>query len=109
METFWMRRLELKCPALLQLKTKGMYTHLGFGWDYRRKMVDVDYELWKDNIEVHPESAPYRKYGCPLYDDLCNIFTKPIATGKHAFSPEMITSVTSSTSRRKQGLSLYLL
>ncbi|KNA18938.1 hypothetical protein SOVF_066120 [Spinacia oleracea] len=78
---------------------KPLYTHPGFGWDYRRKMVDVDYELWKDYIEVHPEAAPYRKYGCPLYDDLCTIFTKPIATGKYAFSPGMITPVTSSISR----------
>ncbi|XP_021859080.1 uncharacterized protein [Spinacia oleracea] len=46
---------------------------------------------------VHPEAAPYRKYGCPLYDDLCKIL-KPIATEKYAFSPGMITPVTSSTS-----------
>ncbi|KNA09534.1 hypothetical protein SOVF_152620 [Spinacia oleracea] len=61
--------------------------------------------IWTDRFgftkmtvdQVHPEAAPYRKYGCPLYDDLCKIL-KPIATEKYAFSPGMITPVTSSTS-----------
>ena len=32
---------------------KPLYNHGGFGWDYRRKMVDVDDLVWKEYIEVH--------------------------------------------------------
>lgn len=37
-------------------------------------------------MQVHPEAAPYRKYKCPLYNDLCTLFTKPRATGQHVIS-----------------------
>ncbi|GMY12216.1 l10-interacting myb domain-containing protein [Fagus crenata] len=63
---------------------KPLYNHGGFGWDYRRKMVDVDDSVWKEYIEVHPEIEPYRKWGCPIYEELCTIFTKPTATGEYA-------------------------
>ena len=33
---------------------------------------------------MHPEIAPYRKWGCPIYEELCKIFTKPMVTGKQA-------------------------
>uniref|UniRef100_A0A5B7BR47 Myb/SANT-like domain-containing protein n=1 Tax=Davidia involucrata TaxID=16924 RepID=A0A5B7BR47_DAVIN len=65
---------------------KPLYNHGGFGWDYRRKMVDVDDLVWAEYIEVHPEIKPYRKWGCPIYEELCTIFTKPKATGEHAFA-----------------------
>ncbi|XVE82500.1 hypothetical protein DITRI_Ditri16bG0009800 [Diplodiscus trichospermus] len=63
---------------------KPLYDHGGFGWDYRRKVVDVDDCVWREYIEVYPQMKPYRKYGCPIYDELCTIFTKPKATGEHA-------------------------
>ncbi|CAL5366233.1 uncharacterized protein LOC114305448 [Camellia sinensis] len=65
---------------------KPLYNHGGFGWDYRRKMVDVDDLVWAEYIEVHPEIKPYRKWGCPIYEELCTIFTKSKATGKYAIS-----------------------
>ncbi|CAK9157029.1 unnamed protein product [Ilex paraguariensis] len=34
---------------------------------------------------AHPKIMPYRKYGCPTYNDLCTIFTRPRATGEYAF------------------------
>ncbi|XP_009782470.2 L10-interacting MYB domain-containing protein-like [Nicotiana sylvestris] len=65
---------------------KPLYKHGGFGWDNRRKMVDVDDRVWAEYIEVHPEIIPYRKYGCPICEELCHIFTKPKATGEFAVS-----------------------
>ncbi|GFY87886.1 hypothetical protein Acr_05g0015250 [Actinidia rufa] len=65
---------------------KPLYNHGGFGWDYRRKMVDVDDLVWAEYIEVHPEITPYRKWGCPIYEELWTIFTRPKATGEYAMS-----------------------
>ncbi|XP_058209645.1 uncharacterized protein LOC131322364 isoform X2 [Rhododendron vialii] len=83
-------KLELKQHLAVLRKryriVKPLYNHSGFGWDYRRKMVDVDDGVWKEYIEVHPEIAPYRRWGCPTYEELCTIFTKPTATGEHAYS-----------------------
>ncbi|KAH7847012.1 hypothetical protein Vadar_020753 [Vaccinium darrowii] len=83
-------KLELKQHLAVLRKryriVKPLYNHGGFGWDYRRKMVDVDDQVWAEYIEVHPEIAPYRKWGCPIYEELCTIFTKPTATGEYAMS-----------------------
>lgn len=83
-------KLELKQHLAVLRKryriVKPLYNHGGFGWDYRRKMVVVDDEIWAEYIEVHPEIAPYRKWGCPIYEELCTIFTKSKATGKYAVS-----------------------
>lgn len=35
---------------------------------------------------MHPEIEPYRKWGCPIYEELCTIFTKPKATGEFAIT-----------------------
>ncbi|KAK2974580.1 hypothetical protein RJ640_016921 [Escallonia rubra] len=83
-------KLELKKHLAVLRKryriVKPLYNHGGFGWDYRRKMVDVDDCIWAEYIEVHPEIAPYRKWGCPIYEELCTIFTRPKATGEYATS-----------------------
>ncbi|KAF8392663.1 hypothetical protein HHK36_023012 [Tetracentron sinense] len=63
---------------------KPLYDHGGFGWDYMRKMVDVDDVVWEEYIEVHPKIKPYRKWGCPIYEQLCTMFTKSRATGQYA-------------------------
>ncbi|XP_049360465.1 uncharacterized protein LOC125825175 [Solanum verrucosum] len=65
---------------------KPLYDHGGFGWNNRRKMVVVDDSVWDEYIKVHPEITPYRKYGCPIYKELCHIFTRPKATGEFAVS-----------------------
>ncbi|XP_059440316.1 L10-interacting MYB domain-containing protein-like isoform X2 [Corylus avellana] len=65
---------------------KPLYNHGGFGWDYRRKMVDVDDHIWAEYIQAYPEIKPYRKWGCPIYEELCTIFTKPKATGQYAYA-----------------------
>nr|POF19142.1 hypothetical protein CFP56_60535 [Quercus suber] len=33
---------------------------------------------------VHPEIEPYRKWGCPTYEELYTIFIKPKVTGEQA-------------------------
>lgn len=35
---------------------------------------------------MYPEIKPYRKWGCPIYEELCTIFTKPKATGRYAYA-----------------------
>ncbi|XP_055806050.1 uncharacterized protein LOC129874733 [Solanum dulcamara] len=65
---------------------KPLYNHGGFGWHNRRKRVVVDDSVWAEYIEVPPEITPYRKYGCPIYKELCHIFMRPKATGEFAVS-----------------------
>ncbi|XP_050228220.2 uncharacterized protein LOC126677575 [Mercurialis annua] len=99
-------KMELKKHLALLKKryriVKPLYDHGGFGWDYRRKMVDVDDDVWKEYIEVHPQIKPYRKWGCPIYEELCTLFTKPIATGEYAMSPAEYGLYSSSTNSRSQ-------
>ncbi|XP_031402942.1 uncharacterized protein LOC116212456 isoform X2 [Punica granatum] len=96
-------KAELKKQVSLLRKryriVKPLYNHGGFGWNYRRKMVDVDDTIWREYIEVHPEIAPYRKWGCPIYEQLCTIFTKPLATGKYAISSADVASPRSHAAR----------
>lgn len=53
-------KLELKQHLAVLRKryriVKPLYNHSGFGWDYRRKMVDVDDGVWKEYIEVRISS-----------------------------------------------------
>lgn len=53
-------KLELKQHLAVLRKryriVKSLYNHSGFGWDYRRKMVDVDDGVWKEYIEVRISS-----------------------------------------------------
>ncbi|KAK6796618.1 hypothetical protein RDI58_004319 [Solanum bulbocastanum] len=77
---------------------KPLYNHGGFGWNNRRKMVVVDDSVWAEYIEVHPEIAPYRKYGSPIYKELCHIFTRPKATREFSVSS---TDPGSNSNKRK--------
>lgn len=55
-------KLELKQHLAVLRKryriVKPLYNHGGFGWDNRRKMVDVDDQVWAEYIEV-PLSLDY--------------------------------------------------
>ncbi|KAK7843500.1 hypothetical protein CFP56_012475 [Quercus suber] len=47
---------------------------------------------------VHPEIKPYRKWGCPTYEELYTIFIKPKVTGEsgrncHAHSRENVNDL----------------
>jgi hypothetical protein len=49
-------KMELKKHLAILRKryriVKPLYNHGGFGWDYRRKMVDVDDGIWAEYIQV---------------------------------------------------------
>lgn len=50
-------KMELKKHLAILRKryriVKPLYNHGGFGWDHRRKMVDVDDGIWAEYIQVH--------------------------------------------------------
>ncbi|KAJ4837650.1 hypothetical protein Tsubulata_032335 [Turnera subulata] len=100
-------KMELKRRVSLLQKRhrilKPLYDEDGFGWDYRRKMVVVEDDVWQELLQAFPEIQPYRRWGCPFYEELSVIFTEPIATGEHAISSGRNSSASRSNGRNRRG------
>ncbi|XP_062085355.1 uncharacterized protein At2g29880-like [Humulus lupulus] len=56
----------------------------GLGWDPDKKMVTVEKPVWDAYLQSHKEAAPFKNKMFPYYEDLCTIFGRDRATGKHA-------------------------
>ncbi|KAM6569170.1 hypothetical protein CsatB_017155 [Cannabis sativa] len=59
----------------------------GFGWDPQKQMVTAEKPVWEAYLQSHREATPFKNQIFPYYDDLCTIFGKDRATGKHAETP----------------------
>ncbi|KAF4346188.1 hypothetical protein G4B88_007166 [Cannabis sativa] len=55
----------------------------GFGWNSNRKIVTAEKLVWEAYLQSHKEAAPFKIKSFPWYDDLCAVFGKDRATGKH--------------------------
>lgn len=79
-----------------------------FSWDVSQCMVIAEDAVWKKYIEAHPEAEAIRKKGCPIYEQLCTIFSDSEADGKCALSNsgEMMHQMDEDQSRAKWSTSL---
>ncbi|KAL9662290.1 hypothetical protein QQ045_027123 [Rhodiola kirilowii] len=63
---------------------KPLYEDHDYAYDPRRNVIDMYDSDWEEVIEVTPELEPYRKHGCPLYDQLEFIFRSDRQPGEYA-------------------------
>ncbi|KAF4373678.1 hypothetical protein G4B88_029628 [Cannabis sativa] len=75
----------------------------GFGWDNIRKTVTTEKLVWEAYLQSHKEAAPFKIKSFPWYDDLCAVFGKDRATGKHA---ETVTDVVEELEAEKENTTL---
>ncbi|XP_060962720.1 uncharacterized protein At2g29880-like isoform X9 [Cannabis sativa] len=75
----------------------------GFGWESNRKTVIMRNQRWEAYLQSHKEAAPFKIKSFPWYDDLCAVFGKDRATGKHA---ETVTDVVEELEAEKENTTL---
>ncbi|KAF8410465.1 hypothetical protein HHK36_002994 [Tetracentron sinense] len=65
---------------------KSLLDQSGFSWDESRHMVVAKDEVWEKYIKAHPEADTIRIKGCPIYKQLCNIFSESGVGGRYVQS-----------------------
>ncbi|KAK9287080.1 hypothetical protein L1049_015496 [Liquidambar formosana] len=65
---------------------KSVFEQSSFNLDQSSHMVMPDYELWGDLLEEHPKRETLKIKDCPIYDQLCEIFTESGSDGRYAQS-----------------------
>ncbi|KAL5099584.1 hypothetical protein RYX36_003911 [Vicia faba] len=65
-----------------------------FVWDEATGSIRADDEIWAEYIKNHPDAEPLKSGGCPIFKELCTIFSEPTTNGKHEFlaTPEESSS-----------------
>ncbi|KAF8410464.1 hypothetical protein HHK36_002993 [Tetracentron sinense] len=65
---------------------KLVFDQSGFGVDESCRMVTTDYDVWEDYIEANYKPETVKIKDCPIYEQLCEIFTESGADGRYAQS-----------------------
>ncbi|KAF8405358.1 hypothetical protein HHK36_010262 [Tetracentron sinense] len=65
---------------------KSIFDQSDFGMVESCCMVTTEYDVWEDYIEAHPKPETIKIKDCPIYEQLCTIFTESGADGRHAQS-----------------------
>ncbi|OVA12645.1 Myb/SANT-like domain [Macleaya cordata] len=72
---------------------KSQFDQNGFGGDESRQVVMslmTGDEVWDDYIETYPVGETTKIKDCPIYDQLCQIFSEPGGIGRYAQSSHYI-------------------
>ncbi|XP_057492286.1 L10-interacting MYB domain-containing protein-like [Actinidia eriantha] len=59
-----------------------------FKWDETTGTIMAADEVWDRFIMEHPDAEPMRSAGCPIYKQLCTIFSEPGTNGEYKWSDE---------------------
>ncbi|KAK9164523.1 hypothetical protein Syun_005425 [Stephania yunnanensis] len=62
---------------------KSLLEREDFTWDESRRMVVANDQVWDEYIKVHPDAEVIRTNGCPIYRQLCIIFSDTKANGNN--------------------------
>lgn len=62
---------------------KSLLDHGDFKWDQATGNIVATDEAWDCYIKEHPDSETIRTSGCPMYKQLCTIFSLPGTRGKY--------------------------
>ncbi|KAF3440322.1 hypothetical protein FNV43_RR18606 [Rhamnella rubrinervis] len=54
-----------------------------FTWDEATGTIIGSDDAWAEYIRGHPDAETLKSTGCPIYRELCIIFSEPLANGKH--------------------------
>ncbi|KAL3525246.1 hypothetical protein ACH5RR_013618 [Cinchona calisaya] len=62
---------------------KSLLDHGDFKWDQATGVIVATDEAWDGYIKEHPDAETVRSSGCPMYKQLCTIFSLPGTRGKY--------------------------
>ncbi|KAF8405413.1 hypothetical protein HHK36_010319 [Tetracentron sinense] len=62
---------------------KSLLDQSDFSWDESQHTVMAKDEVWDNYIKDHPDAETIRSNGCPIYKQLCTIFSDSGANGKY--------------------------
>ncbi|XP_038723815.1 L10-interacting MYB domain-containing protein-like isoform X2 [Tripterygium wilfordii] len=67
---------------------KSLLDQTDFSWDESTGNIIATDEVWAENIREDPDVEAIKRGGCPVYEQLCLIFSEPATNGKHNQSTE---------------------
>ncbi|CAK9156980.1 unnamed protein product [Ilex paraguariensis] len=63
------------------LIVKSLLDQSDFKWDEPTGVIIANDEAWDNYIKEHPDAESVRSTGCPIYKQLCTIFSEPGVNG----------------------------
>ncbi|XP_059623457.1 L10-interacting MYB domain-containing protein-like [Cornus florida] len=67
---------------------KSLLDQSDFKWDEATGAIIAKDEVWNRYIMEHPDVETVKSSGCPIYKQLCAIFSEPVMNGDHNRSNE---------------------
>lgn len=64
-----------------------------FTWDESTGTITASDDAWDEYIKGHPDAETIKSNGCPIYKQLCLIFSEPETNGKHEQSAEPLSAI----------------
>ncbi|OMO83513.1 hypothetical protein COLO4_22459 [Corchorus olitorius] len=68
---------------------KSLLDQSDFSWDESTGNITGKDEAWAEFIKGHPDAESIKTSGCPIYKQLCTIFSEPTTNGKHDYTAEL--------------------
>ncbi|KAL6220721.1 hypothetical protein ACLB2K_008477 [Fragaria x ananassa] len=62
---------------------KSLLDRSDISWDEATGTITASDEVWAEYTKEHAEAEALRNSGCPIYKELCIIFSEPATNGKH--------------------------
>ncbi|XP_050382162.1 L10-interacting MYB domain-containing protein-like [Argentina anserina] len=67
---------------------KSLLDRSDFSWDEATGTITASDEVWAEYMKEHAEAENLRSNGCPIFKELCIIFSEPATNGKHGHPAE---------------------
>ncbi|XP_014519647.1 L10-interacting MYB domain-containing protein isoform X1 [Vigna radiata var. radiata] len=67
---------------------KSILDQSDFSWDESTGSITANDEIWAEYIkrfQKHPDAEIVKTGGCPIFKELCTIFSEPATNGKHEY------------------------
>ncbi|KAK7252979.1 hypothetical protein RIF29_37320 [Crotalaria pallida] len=64
---------------------KSILDQRDFTWDDATGSITANDETWDEYIKKHPDAETVKSSGCPIFKELCTIFSEPATNGKHEY------------------------
>ncbi|XP_009379367.1 L10-interacting MYB domain-containing protein isoform X2 [Pyrus x bretschneideri] len=78
-------QLKNRCTVLrrMYVTVKSLLDRSDFSWDESTGVIAASNAVWAEHIREHPDAETLKTSGCPIFKELCTIFSKPPTNGKH--------------------------
>ncbi|XP_024177813.1 L10-interacting MYB domain-containing protein [Rosa chinensis] len=78
-------QLKNRCAVMkrMYIIIKSLLDRSDFSWDEATGTITASDEVWAEYTKEHPDAETLRSSGCPIYKELCIIFSEPATNGNH--------------------------